>query len=413
MTRPGGGLEPERHKTESLQPASGGRRSALFLSPEAPYPLMGGGALRSSSLLHFLARGYDVDVVLFRQPGDADPAAAIPSGLVRRALVIDLPANGRGAASKAWRNASRLARRTPPLLDRFSGFGPVLSSYLQDRDYDIAVIEHFWCAPYVEQVRHHARRLILDLHNVESELHARCAGAETGPVAAAHRVFHRACRELERRWLPHFSSVLATSVSDARLVGTIAPGVPVSVYPNAIPAAPQPLRREEDVVVFPGNLEYHPNVTAVRYFRTEMWPLLRERHPTLVWRLVGRNPAAVRRYTEGDPRIEVTGPVPDAIAELARARVVVVPLLAGSGTRFKILEAWAAGAPIVSTTIGAEGLPVVDGVHLVLADTAPQFAAAVSGLLASQERRSGLAHAGRSLLEQQFTWETAWKLLDF
>ena len=94
-----------------------------------------------------------------------------------------------------------------------------------------------------------------------------------------------------------------------------------------------------------------------------------------MWRLVGKNPRAVRRFTAGDPRIEVAGEVEDAVEELARAEVAVVPLLAGSGTRLKILEAWSAGVPVVSTTIGAEGLPVRDGEHLLLADGAGAFAA--------------------------------------
>ena len=108
-------------------------------------------------------------------------------------------------------------------------------------------------------------------------------------------------------------------------------------------------------------MEYHPNLTAVRFFRLEIWPRLRDRWPQLVWRLVGKNPKAVQRFTRGDPRIEVVGPVQDAVCELARSRVAVVPLLSGSGTRLKILEAWAAGLPVVSTTLGAEGLPVRDG----------------------------------------------------
>ena len=122
-------------------------------------------------------------------------------------------------------------------------------------------------------------------------------------------------------------------------------------------------------------MEYHPNQLAVRFFRREIWPRLRDRWPGLAWRLVGKNPEAVRQFTSGDPRIEVQGQVDDAIAELARARVAVVPLLAGSGTRLKILEAWAAGLPVVSTTLGAEGLPARDGEHLLLADGAAAFAA--------------------------------------
>jgi glycosyltransferase involved in cell wall biosynthesis len=88
-----------------------------------------------------------------------------------------------------------------------------------------------------------------------------------------------------------------------------------------------------------------------------------------------------------------------------------VPLLAGSGTRIKILEAWAAGRAVVSTTIGAEGLPVRDGEHLLLRDTPESFAAAVSGLLAAPDERLRLGAAGRSLLDRQFTWRRAWEVL--
>jgi glycosyltransferase involved in cell wall biosynthesis len=90
-----------------------------------------------------------------------------------------------------------------------------------------------------------------------------------------------------------------------------------------------------------------------------------------------------------------------------------VPLLAGSGTRLKILEAWAAGLPVVSTTIGAEGLPVQHDREVLLADGSAAFAAAVSRLLTCKELRERLAVAGRSLLEKEFTWVAAWRSLDF
>jgi glycosyltransferase involved in cell wall biosynthesis len=123
---------------------------------------------------------------------------------------------------------------------------------------------------------------------------------------------------------------------------------------------------------------------------------------------VGRNQHAVRRFTDGDRRIELTGPVPDAVAELASAQVAVVPLLAGSGTRLKIMEAWAAGRAVVSTSLGAEGLDVRHGKHLLLADDPAGFAAAVSKLLESEELRGQLGAAGRALYERCYTWEAAW-----
>jgi glycosyltransferase involved in cell wall biosynthesis len=388
------------------------RRSAVFVAPESPYPLAGGGSLRSASLLEYLARRYDVDVIVFRQPGAPDPAGLIPGRLARRVTVLDLPVNRRSFAARALRNAGRVVRRVPPLVDRFSGFSAAVAGALGSARYDLGVIEHSWCAPYLEQLSAVCARTVLDLHNVESVLHARCAATEGRASAAAHRVFQVVSEELERAWLPRFSLVLAPSQADAELARAIAPRATVAVYPNALPSTAAPVAGGQESIVFSGNMEYHPNLTAVRYFRLEIWPRLRDRWPQLVWRLVGKNPNAVQRFTRGDARIEVVGPVQDAICELARSRAAVVPLLSGSGTRLKILEAWAAGLPVVSTTLGAEGLPVRDGENVLIADGAQSFADAVTRLLTCTELRQKIGSAGRLLQEKEFTWETAWKKLD-
>jgi glycosyltransferase involved in cell wall biosynthesis len=374
---------------------------------------MGGGALRTASLVEHVARRFETDVIVFREPGAENPQKRFPAGLVRSVAVIELPMHRRTASARAWRNAVRLARGVPPLVDRFAGCGPAIEAAIAGRRYDLGIVEHFWCAPYLEQLGAACRRTVLDLHNVESVLHERCAFAESGAVAFAHRVFARASRRMERHWLPRYGQVLAPSEEDARAVRAVAPEARLLVYPNAIPEAPPPPRSDEESIVFSGNLEYHPNRSAVRFFAREVWPRLRAEWPGLVWRLVGRNPEAVTEFIAGDPRIEVTGPVDDAVAELARSRVAVAPLLAGSGTRLKILEAWAAGLPVVSTRLGAEGLGARDGQHLLLADGAADFAAAVSRLLACSNTRASLAIGGRLLLEKEFTWAAAWRRLDF
>src|SRR5262245_14584519 len=375
--------------------------------------MIGGGALRTASLLHYLATRYDVDFVVFRQPGAPDPGAAIPPGLIRNLSVIHLPANGRATPARLVRNAARLVRDITPLVDRFAGFEDAVASAVKDRRYSIGVIEHFWCAPYQQQLAMVCEQIVLDLHNVESVLHQRSAAAGAGAAAFGHRLFERVSRDLERIWLPRFSRVLTASGSDAELVRAIAPSARTTIYPNAIRMQPCPANGGEEAIVFSGNLDYHPNQLAVRYFRSEIWPRLRDRWPSLIWKLVGTNPESVRRFTEGDLRISVSGPVDDAVRELARARVAIVPLLTGSGTRLKILEAWAAGLPVVSTTIGAEGLGARHGEHLLLADGPREFADGVSRLLVSAELRAKLANAGRSLLEKDFIWEAAWRKLDF
>ena len=400
MTKPGGGLDTD----------DGRRGRALVLTPEAPYPATGGGALRTASLLEYLAARYRLDVIVFREPGVATPR--FPTGMAERVEVLDLPEHARHMAARVFRNSSRLVRGVPPLVDRFAGFSERIATLVGDRRYDLAVIEHFWCAPYCEQLIPVSRRTVLDLHNIESVLHQRCAQAEPWPQALAHRVFQQACARLERQWLARFSDLLVTSEADADAVGGLCPQARVTVYPNSLAARPRPEVEERDAIVFSGNLEYHPNISAVRFFRREIWPRLRVRWPGLVWRLVGKNPQAVRRYTQGDPRIEISGPVDDAIRELAAAKVAVAPLLAASGTRLKILEAFAAGRPVVSTTLGAEGLPLRAEEHILLADRPEAFATAVSTLLDSPDLRRRMGAAARELFEKEFTWPAAWARLD-
>jgi len=366
--------------------------------------------LRAASLLEYLAQHYTVDAAIFHTPGER---VEFPSGRIDRLLTLEIPHHSKHTAVRLIRNGVRLLRQTPPLIDRFSGFGDPLAAFVADRPpYDMAVVEHFWCAPYLEQIGPHSRRTILDLHNIESAWHLACGKASDWPNSLAHEVFRRAALVLERHWLPRYSLLLATCMQDAERARRIAPQKRVAVYPNTIPLIACPPREERDVIVFSGTLEYQPNRTAVQYFAAKIWPALREEWPNLKWRLVGRHPEAVQKYVHGDPRIECTGPVEDAIPHLAAAKVAVVPLLSGSGTRLKIVEAWAAGTPVVSTSVGAEGLPALHGENILLADDAVTFAAAISKLLSSSPERERLAHAGRKRYERELTWNAAWSALD-
>lgn len=363
------------------QPSAPSAGSALFLSPEPPVVGAGGGGLRSASLLAYLKTRYEVQVADFT-----------------------LPRHSQRFAARAWRNGWRFVRGAPPLLDRYAGFEAQLDPLLRRR-YTIGVVEHFWCAPYARALRPHCGRLVLDLHNIESELartHARAAGGLEGVLMSR---FAAAYQRLEREWIPHYDVVLVTSEEDRARVEH--PNV--CVYPNALPEIPRPDVAEQDCIVFSGNLEYHPNVEAVRWFRSAIWPRLRE---TTEWRLIGRNPHAVAQIVAGDERIKLIGEVEDAVREIARAQVCIVPLRSGSGTRFKILEAWAAERAVVSTSLGAEGLGARAGGDLLIADNPEAFAGAILELLPDAERRRRLGQAGRRRYLDRFTWQAAWSALD-
>ncbi|MEO6760500.1 MAG: glycosyltransferase family 4 protein [Saprospiraceae bacterium] len=373
-------------------------KQVLLVCPEAPYPVLGGGAQRIASLIeYFVARHCAVDVLTFV------PCQA-PVDLVREVLHVPLPANGRSLPSRVLRNAGRLARGVPPLIDRLAGFDATIRAVLGSRRYDLAVLEHFWVAPYVDLIRKYADCVWCDLHNIESKFFRSMADA-SGPSAAwVHARFARLSERLEAELLPKFDGCLVCSEDDARLVK----GVPTVVYPNTIGWYERKVVEKSESLVFSGNMEYHPNQQAVRWFHGSIWPKLRSRFPGLRWRLVGMNPDAVRPVVCGDPRIEMTGAVEDAMSEIAKAKLAVVPLLAGSGTRIKILEAWAAGTAVVSTTIGAEGLPGC----LRIADSAEAFERAVAELLGDPGERQRMAEAGRQTYEARYQRKAGWSVLD-
>jgi polysaccharide biosynthesis protein PslH len=384
---------------------------ALFLAAESPYPTIGGGPIRASSVLEYLAGRFSVHGIFFREPGAPHTASAIPPGRLDRVDVIDLPFHSKRPVARVLRNVSRLIRNRPPLMDRFAGFESQIERCVSGQRYEAAFIEHFWCAPYLDQVRSSAKRVILDVYNIESEWHRSMASSESGLLAWSHRRFADAALQLERYWLPKYDGILATSCHDAQLMQAIAADAKVTVYPNALPFVVPPPRADGPEIIFSGNLEYAPNIAAVRFFHRNVWPALQSRWPELKWKILSKNPGSMRDLAARDPSIEFTGFVEDAVAVIAQSRVAIVPLFAGSGTRIKILEAWAAGTPVVSTTLGAEGLECRDREHLVLADDAESFTTAVSDLLALPVNRERIGAAGRRLYEEQYTWASAWKVL--
>lgn len=349
--------------------------------------------MRAASIVEYLRQRYEVEIVTFREPGSHAPQ--FPPDI--RAHVIDLPCHSKSTPARAVRNAARAVRGVPPLVDRFAGFDEALRRALGGRRFDIGIVEHFWCAPYWTTLRPVCDRLIIDLVDVDSVLLRRQA---CGAKAPLFRRFAECCLRLEREWLPKFDGVLVTSSADAACID-----VPSVVYPNTIPLVPVPRVSKQDFIAFSGNMEYEPNTTGVRWFHKEVWPRLRHR---VRWKLIGRNEHAIRHIAGGDERVIVTGPVENAISELAASKAAVVPIFAGSGTRVKIIEAWAAGLPVISTTIGAEGLPTES---MLIADDAAGFAGAIERVLDDEDLSGRLGDDGRRLYEERLTWLAAWSTL--
>lgn len=159
-----------------------------------------------------------------------------------------------------------------------------------------------------------------------------------------------------------------------------------------------------DRIVFAGSMDYHANAEAASYFAREIWPLVRGRCPELRYTIVGRSPGPEVLALAGQPGIEVTGTVPDVRPYYREALVVVVPVSVGSGTRLKILEAMAAGVPVVSTALGAEGLATRPGENILIADSAQDMAEAAVRLRDSPDLWQALRAGGRELVAGRYDW---------
>ena len=286
-----------------------------------------------------------------------------------------------------------------------------LEQLLRGEAFDVIQIEGVHLFAYVRRIRELAprARLISDWHNIESELLARYA--ENAP-GSARRLYARRTvsllRRLERQLLDLCDAHTVCSERERGILLEQAPSARIEVIGNGVDAgffspasAGQEPRR---TLVFVGSMDYHANIDAALYFAREIWPRIRARRPDLEFVVVGSRPAPEVLELRAQPGITVTGTVDDIRPYYASALAVVVPLRVGSGTRLKVLEAMAAGAPVISTTLGAEGLAVTPEENILIADSPTEMAGRAATLEAGSPGWHKLAQNGRALVAEQYDW---------
>jgi glycosyltransferase involved in cell wall biosynthesis len=249
--------------------------------------------------------------------------------------------------------------------------------------------------------------IVGDTHNVEFDVHRRMATAADRVLVRRYAAMQwRATRRAEERAANSVALLIATSPRDRDLFESEFGVRDVAVVPNGIDLDEFALASEPPrpgTIVFTGLMSYFPNQQAVRWFLQNVFPSVRRRVPSARFIVAGASPP---RWLTGlsDPAVEVTGWVPDIKPYVSRAAVVIAPLLIGGGTRVKILEAQALGRPVVSTTLGAEGLDVVHGRSVLIADDAPSFATQVSDVLTHLDVAARIARGGHEHVVAHFDW---------
>ncbi len=391
----------------------------LFLTPQLPYPPRQGTTLRNHHLIRGLAERHTLSLLSFLEPDQsADPDAWGPLPDLCKSIEV-VPVAPRSLFRRA---ADMVLTRRPDMALRLWSlpFAERLAQRCSAEAFDVVHVEGIELCAYLPQLETAPGRplILFDDHNAEYILQKRAFQTDsrtpTRWVAATYSLIQwLRLRRFEADVCRRADRVVAVSEADRRALQALVDDIKVEVIPNCIDTAAYGASADNSgslvpsfSVIFTGKMDFRPNVDAALWFGHEIWPLIKAARPDATWGIVGKAPHARLDALRADPTVTIVGEVPDMRPYLHAATVYVIPLRMGGGTRFKLLEAMAAGIPVVSTAVGAEGVPVQSGEELLLADQPVEFADAVVRLMADAVLRHGLSAAAKSLVRDQFDWRT-------
>jgi glycosyltransferase involved in cell wall biosynthesis len=384
------------------------RVKILWLGPAFLHPTNRGGQIRTLEILRRLRQRHEIHYLAAH---DGEPEA------IERSSEF---------CSKAWPVRYDLAPRSSPLFwlqsigamfsklpvavvrKRSAAVKRIADTLLTEERFDMVVCDFLASTVNLPP----DRRFVLFEHNVETMIWRRYAEQASDPVrrsffrSQAHRL-----QAYETSACRRATHVITVSDADAALLREVCGVAHVSAVPTGVDAAyfSPPSMLEAKLacdLLFTGSMDWMPNIDGVLWFVKDVLPSIRRRRPLCSFTIVGRQPpAAIRMLESVDPLIRVTGTVADVRPYLWSGRVSIVPLRVGSGTRLKIYESMAAGIPVVSTTIGAEGLNVSAPENIRIADTPSGFASACLELLEGRHVHDNQAIAAVRLVTGNFSWE--------
>ncbi len=401
----------------------------LLLSQVLPYPLDAGPKLRSYFVLRHLVQHHQVTLLTFLRDTDrpehiahlAQLCHAVHTVPMRRSRVRDLRFL-----------AQSLLTRQPFLIirDQSQSMMAKIRWLVSLEVFDVIHADQLWMAQYALAAKTASSRqaprlqdtlsrpkLVLDQHNAVHLIPKRLADDETHPLKG-HFLMREArlLAAYEEDVCNRFDYVVWVTEEDRRAVANVSEkttngGAPSTVIPIcADPTQVDPVARasNQQRITFIGGLHWPPNAQGVIWFANHVFPQVRAAIPEALLTVIGKNPP-VGLEREG---IEVTGYVTDLMPYLAETAVFIVPLHAGGGMRVKILDAWSWGLPVVSTTIGAEGIDVEHGKNILLADSAPAFAQAVTRVLKDHTLARRLGQMGRQTVTSKYDWRVVYSAWD-
>jgi glycosyltransferase involved in cell wall biosynthesis len=387
----------------------------VWLKTGPLHPLDTGGKIRTFNMLRTLKRENEITYVSLCPPQTSVEAMRLAgeySPTQRWIPWREAPKRSAGFAVKVASNV--LFSGWPFVIQKYSSrqMAAVIRKLDEAGNHDLIVCD--FLTPAVNLFGGFWRPKLPTLlfqHNVESLIWKRLFENAAGLKRMYFRNQWQRLEKFERETCARFNGVVGVSEEDCEIfrrefcltnvLGAVPTGVDCECFHLSDGT------RKPASLVFLGSMDWMPNIDAVEFFTGEIWPLVKRQFPKATFTIVGRNPPRkVRELEQRAAGVRVTGTVDDVRPFLAEAAVMIVPLRVGGGTRIKIFEGMATGIPVVSTRIGAEGLPVTHGENILLAEAPQDFAAQIAALFADPERAARIGASGRALVQSQFSWES-------
>lgn len=383
----------------------------LWANPNFLHPTTKGGQIRTLEMLRCLHREHEIHYVALVDPKHPEGPARAGEYSTRAYPILHHPPV-RGSAAFALQAAGALFNPLPLAISRWrsAAMRRQIETLLAEQRFDSVVCDFLAPAPNFPSLA----GSVLFQHNVETVIWRR--HAETAS-SALHRAYMglqaKRMERYEARCCQESQHVIAVSDTDAErmrewfglpAVSWVPTGVDLASFAPPEGRIAEPGCQSD--LVFTGSMDWSPNIDGMLWFAQEVLPRIRAERPDVSVAIVGRDPApALRDLASADSRIRVTGTVPNIRPWLWDSAVSIVPLRVGGGTRLKIFEAVAARVPVVSTTVGAEGLPLSHPSQIRLADSPETFAAECLALLASKDLRREIASSALAYVGERYSWE--------
>ncbi len=380
----------------------------LFVTLAPPFPPTNGHRMRNYVMLRALAEaGHWISLVSFEEGGAACASAQRLGELCGETAFVPLDGGLGGREEQYWARLCALRSPHPYGVRRFAShaLSRMLAAKLATGGFDAIICDGIYLVQNLP--RSTAVPVLLSEQAISHEALARYLRYESNPLKRAYGwLEYQKLRRWELRACANAAGVIACSPREREVLRSLCPDARIAVVPNCVDAESYlPVADDDgDSVLFIGALDWLPNLDAVRLLVAKILPRLRRLAPRAVVVVAGRNPSAeLRTRLARIEGVRFVGAIADTRPLLARAAAFVAPLRIGSGTRIKILEAGAMARPIVSTTLGAEGLDLSDGKEVLLADEPREFAGAVAALLADRGRRRALGGAARRRVVEDYS----------